>query len=226
VEVRETPGGEPDRLLVAPDSLSSSGDGSLTIRAALVDGLGRPVEGQSVVLEGLSSRLTAKSDEFGLLEFPLGRIHMGDGVIPLNLECAGGRVGRMVYLVSGKGGTVLLPIDLDAALLPDKPFSSQAELQIYPAAPLELRLDAKPKGRKWIVSAHLVPESAVKDRKTQVVFATSAGKITKTRKLSPASFETTLDPGQGGWHSIFISATESESHIGAVLKIVEGGPRP
>jgi len=221
VEVRETPGGEPARLLVAPDSLEG-----LVLRAALVDGPGRPVVGQSVRLCGLETELAEKSDDFGLLRFSLGGAPPGEGPIPLRIEAAGGRISRTVYLVPGPNGAKLLPVGLDAALLPDKPYSSQAELQIYPPAPLELRLEAKQQGRLWVISARLVPEAAAKDSGAQVVFAASAGTLTKVRKISPALFETTLDPGRSGWRSIFVTATEAESHIGAVREIVEGGQGP
>ncbi|HUU00789.1 MAG TPA: Ig-like domain-containing protein [Myxococcota bacterium] len=226
VEVRETPGGEPAGLLVAHDSLRVSGNGGLVLHAALVDGLGRPVAGQSVRLEGLASDLVEKSDEFGLLKFSLGSVPVGEGPIPLKLEGAGGRISRPVYILHGKNGARLLPVDLDDALPPDKPYTSQSELQIYPPAPLELRLETKQQGRLWIVSAGLVPEAAAKDSGAQVVFAASAGKLTKVRKISPALFEVTLDPGQSGWRSIFVTATEAESHIGAVREIVEGGQGP
>ncbi len=229
--VRDKLGKNPSRILVAAQSLITS-DKTTFLEFALVDGTGRPVANTVVQIEDRGVVRTGRTNDFGRARLelsPRSKKKSATGFRPVTISTQSGHVSRQVYCADKGQTTRLLAFNLDPVLPLDIPLVKSAKVQLHPPPPAGLRIEARaPSGssKSWLIKATLTNPAGESPSETDVVFSSSAGRLSQTKKVAQNVFEARLDPGPAGWGRIIVSASESLHHVGAVIQISEsGGPR-
>lgn len=226
-EVRDIGGKTPRRIMVSKDSLIVEGEKRF-LEAVLVDATGRPVSHAPVQVKENGHVIDGRTGTFG-------RVRVGltppkdDSPRRCLILARKGRLKRVVYWVEEGPKSRLLPYNLDPALPPNEPLKQEARIKLHPPAEVYVNVFAdspKRPGGAWLLRAQVFYIDGRPAKGRQVRFSASSGKLGPVQKGKEGWFTTELRPGAAGWGRILISAVDSESHVGAVKRIVEGGGKP
>ncbi|MBW1811266.1 MAG: hypothetical protein JRJ87_23955, partial [Deltaproteobacteria bacterium] len=219
-------GKNPTRILVASQSLIAA-DKTAFLEVALVDGTVRPVANTVVQMEDRGVERSGRTNEFGRVRLELSPRSVkisATGFRPVKMSTQSGHVSRQVYCVDESRTTRLLAFNLDPVLPLDMPLIKSAKVQLYPAPPAGLRIEAQAptsSSKLWLIKATLTNPAGESPAETDVVFSSSSGQLSQMKRVGQNVFEARLDPGPAGWGRIIVSASESVHHVGAVIQITE-----
>lgn len=226
-EVRDIGGKTPRRIMVSEDSLVVEGERRF-LEVVLVDATGRPVSDAPLQVKENGRVIDGRTGTFGRVRVGLTR-PKDESPRRCVILAQKGRLKKVVYWVEEGPRSRLLPYNLDPVLPPDGPLKEETRIKLHPAAEVYVNLFAdppKPSGGPWLLRAQVVYADGKPAEHRRVRFSASSGKLGPVEKSREGWFTAELHPGAAGWGQILVSAVDSESHVGAVWQILEGGGTP
>ncbi len=224
-EIFDRSGTEPAALLASPESLAQDATGA-RLEAALVDAGGFPVLQQTVTLSGCGADQSGTTDRFGRVRFRLDGLSR-DGLHRCRLSSAMPWIGQRLFLVRAPEGQLrLLPVDLDEELPLGAPLSASLRVALVPERSCDIALSVAPPeraGGAFRITAYLRGVSGEPLSGRRVIFAASSGKLGSVVEGPPGTYQVELEtPASSG---TVVSATETQSQVGALIRI-GGGKAP
>jgi hypothetical protein len=225
--VRDIGGKIASKIMVSKESLIVEEDNRF-LEAVVVDWTGRPVSKEPVEVRENGHVLKGQTGTYGRVRVKLTPPR-DDSPRRCLISARQGRLQRVVYWVEEGPQSRLLPFNLDPVLPPNAPLQEQAAIKLHPPAEVYVDLFAEPPkkpGGVWLLRAKVKFASGKPATGRKVRLSSSGGKLGPVKEAKEGWFVVEFYPGAPGWGRIVISAVDSESHVGAVKQLIEGGSKP